>query len=267
MAEWLEEDSRRRGTTAAEALRRAFGEEDVAAYWEVVAKNMEAQRFRLIFVSDTIGPELKKIIEFLNGQMARTEVLAIEVKQYVAGEHQTIVPRVIGDTQDAKDVKHPVRGRRFNRERLLAVLADVGEEPADAAAALLDWAAAHPQLEVTYGDRPAADIRFAGRIVLRIWGKGELEVTLRTLNELDPAWDADRIEDLVRRIETIEKVRFLSPKRNWPHIELTPLADPSRLQQLTASSMTSYGRWRRGTDRLELSPGRPSRSAPAAASR
>ena len=44
--------------------------------------NLKAERFRLVFVSDSIGAELRRIIEFLNGQMSRTEVLAIEVKQY-----------------------------------------------------------------------------------------------------------------------------------------------------------------------------------------
>jgi hypothetical protein len=54
-----------------------------------------------------IAPELRRIIEFLNGQMTQTDVLAIEVKQYTdeAGEQQTIVPRVIGDTADARATK------------------------------------------------------------------------------------------------------------------------------------------------------------------
>jgi|tagenome__1003787_1003787.scaffolds.fasta_scaffold20802764_1 hypothetical protein len=123
MSRWLEENAQRRGSTAAASLRRAFDVEDVAGYWATVANNMEAQRFRLIFVSDVVGVELRKIIEFLNGQMARTDVLATEVKQYRSGDIQRIVPRIIGDTQEAKDVKRP-RGplSRLNRELLLALL-------------------------------------------------------------------------------------------------------------------------------------------------
>lgn len=62
-----------------------------------------------IFVSDGIGAELRRIIEFRKGQMTDTTVLAIEVKQYVdeAGTQQTIVPRVVGQTQQARQAKGP----------------------------------------------------------------------------------------------------------------------------------------------------------------
>ncbi len=233
---WLEEDAARRGTTGSHALRDAFGVEDVENFWQTVHTNLAAERFRLIFVSDVIGPELRKIIEFLNGQMARTDVLAIEVKQYSdqAGEHQTIVPRVIGDTQAARDVKRPAgRAGSIDRDRLLLLIAEVGNEPVMAATALLGWAAGHPQLKVTYGRR-SADIRVFDRILLRVWDVGTLEVTLKTLSALDTTWDPERIEDLVRRMEAIDGVRFLSTKRNWPRIELAPLSQQHGLQQFTA---------------------------------
>src|SRR5437763_1643105 len=94
LATWLEESS---GQSAAEALLEVLGVDDPDAFWDTVAANLEDERFRLIFVSDAIPPELRQIIEFLNGQMTRTDVLAIEVKQYVdeEGRHQTIVPRLI----------------------------------------------------------------------------------------------------------------------------------------------------------------------------
>jgi hypothetical protein len=81
MAAWLEEDAQERGISASQALSDTFGVEDPDAFWATVATNLDAERFRLIFVSDVIPPELRRIIEFLNGQMANTEVLAIEVKQ------------------------------------------------------------------------------------------------------------------------------------------------------------------------------------------
>ena len=72
---------------------------------------MRPSSFRLVFVSDEIPPSLRRIIEFLNGQMTRTEVLAIEVKQYTdaAGTQQTIVPRLVGETEAAKQTKSAVR--------------------------------------------------------------------------------------------------------------------------------------------------------------
>lgn len=56
---------------------------DPDEYWRNVKTNLAAGKLRLVFVSDAIPPELRKIVEFLNTQMTETEVLAIEVKQFV----------------------------------------------------------------------------------------------------------------------------------------------------------------------------------------
>lgn len=57
----------------------------------------EAGRVRMVFVADMILPELRRIVEFLNGQMDAAEVLAVEIKQYKgpsAGQKlKTLVPR------------------------------------------------------------------------------------------------------------------------------------------------------------------------------
>ena len=50
----------------------------------------------MVFVADIIPPELQRIVEFLNGQMDPAEVLAVEIKQFVGSDIQTLVPRVIG---------------------------------------------------------------------------------------------------------------------------------------------------------------------------
>ena len=62
-----------------------------------------------MFVADVISRELRRIIEFLNEQMTQTEVLGVEIRQYVddQGEHQTLVPRLIGQTEVARDAKRP----------------------------------------------------------------------------------------------------------------------------------------------------------------
>jgi hypothetical protein len=48
------------------------------------------------FWDDEIPPELRRVIEFLNERMSPTEVIGIEVRQYVGdGELKTLVPRVV----------------------------------------------------------------------------------------------------------------------------------------------------------------------------
>lgn len=107
MAARVDEAARGEGSTGAEALADQLGVDDPEAFWETVSTNLEEQRFRLVFVSDVIPTGLRNVIEFLNDQMTRTDVLAIKVKQYVDanGQHQTIVPQVIGNTEKAKAVK------------------------------------------------------------------------------------------------------------------------------------------------------------------
>ncbi|MBV9193894.1 MAG: hypothetical protein JO168_07080 [Solirubrobacterales bacterium] len=60
------------------------GEEtDVEDFWARVGENLRAGRVRMVFVSDEFPRELRRVVEFLNGQMNPAEVIAIEVKQYV----------------------------------------------------------------------------------------------------------------------------------------------------------------------------------------
>ena len=232
---WLEQSCE--GQNAEEALLEVLGVDDADAFWDTVASNLEDERFRLIFVSDAILPELRQIIEFLNGQMTRTDVLAIEVKQYmdVEGRHQTIVPRLIGNTEAAKRTKRTrsASSAPTDRTGLLAVLARRDPQEAEVAEALLDWADDHPNLCVRWNR--AGDICLANHNpgLLRIWGQGTYEGTVEikvdTLRKFYPGWDDDdRVERLMRRIEEIEGVRLRDTRMRWPKTPLAPLADPAK---------------------------------------
>ena len=65
-------------------------------FWQQVKTNLQAGRVRLLFIADEIPPELRRVVEFLNGQMDPAEVLAIEVKQFVGENLKALVPRVRG---------------------------------------------------------------------------------------------------------------------------------------------------------------------------
>lgn len=124
-----------------------------------------------MFVSDSIGAELRRIIEFLNSQMSRTEVLASEVKQYTdaEGAHQTIVPRIVGDTAEARAVKRPTsHGDPLDRETLVASIRDRSELAAEAAEGILGWADSEPRVDVRY-TRTGGLIEISGRKLLTLW--------------------------------------------------------------------------------------------------
>jgi hypothetical protein len=90
-------------------------------FWGQVKTNLAAGRLRLVFVADEIPAGLRRVIEFLNAQMGETEVLGIEVKQYVeggAGERATFVSQVIGQTAAARDRKRGGSSGRGPRHEL-----------------------------------------------------------------------------------------------------------------------------------------------------
>lgn len=88
------------------------GQRDPDEYWKQVKTNLQAGRVRLVFVADEIPLELRRVIEFLNGQMDPAEVLGVEIKQYVGENVQTLVPRVIGQTESAVIRKEAVSNSR-----------------------------------------------------------------------------------------------------------------------------------------------------------
>ncbi|ADZ09792.1 hypothetical protein Metbo_1565 [Methanobacterium lacus] len=71
-------------------------------YWNNLESNLKNGKIRLLFVADEIPKELQTIIEFLNNQMDKTEVLGVEIKQYLAEEEQTktLVSRIIGQSAE-----------------------------------------------------------------------------------------------------------------------------------------------------------------------
>ena len=233
MADWLEEAARQRGSTGAETLLEVFGVEDVDGFWQGVDTNLKAERLRLVFVSDSIGTELRSIIEFLNRQMSATEVLAIEVKQYTdaEGEHQTIVPRLVGDTAQARAIKRPAaRGELLDHDQVVAKLQEHNDAAAHAADAILGWAERKPRLDVRYTttfgiveiDRaPLLKIRTHPDSVQRA-----LEVHLESLAKHGEPWDDQHIEQFVRDLAGVGVE--LNSGRRWPNAPIEPLADDSR---------------------------------------
>jgi hypothetical protein len=161
-AHWKDETLRRffeehcavGGVDPEETLRAAFASvDDVEAFWESVRTNLAAERLRLVFVADAIPPELRRIVEFLNGQMTQTEVLAIEVKQYrdASGAHETFVPRLVGQTEAARQVKGRAEKTRWDRNSILAKLEEHGAQAADVGRRLLDWVDARGDLREYFG--------------------------------------------------------------------------------------------------------------------
>lgn len=86
-------------------LQKRLGTSDPEGYWDQVEENLDRGEIRMVFVADQIPSELRKIVEFLNGQLAPAEVLAVEVTQYEGEGLKTLVPRTVGQTAEAEQRK------------------------------------------------------------------------------------------------------------------------------------------------------------------
>ena len=74
-------------------------------YWTAVDRNLRDGELRLLFVADQIPTELRRIIEFLNEKMPTVEVLGVEIRQYEGQSIRALVPRVIGQTEYARQTR------------------------------------------------------------------------------------------------------------------------------------------------------------------
>ena len=120
-------------------LLQSDGEPDADGFWQDVSTNLDAKRLRLLFVADDIPDPLKRVVEFLNGQMPAIEVLAVEIKQFRGNSTQILVPQVIGRTaafdrgQRAQPLTHESflagfgsdKATRGVAERLLKVVSEL----------------------------------------------------------------------------------------------------------------------------------------------
>jgi hypothetical protein len=108
----------------ASMLGQSDDETDVEGYWESVEANLRSRRVRLVFVSDSTPKELRRLVEFLNEEMANVEVLAVEIKQFqreVEHHQRALVPRVVGLTEAARSTKGGSKPKRpTTREDFLA---------------------------------------------------------------------------------------------------------------------------------------------------
>lgn len=78
-------------------------------FWKRAESNLRSKRVRILFVADQVPSELKRVVEFLNEGFSDVEVFAIEVAQYEGEEAKAFVPRLYGQTEEARGTKQTSR--------------------------------------------------------------------------------------------------------------------------------------------------------------
>lgn len=111
---------------------------DADTFWEKVYSNLRLGKLRLIFAADEIPESLRRIIEFLNGQMTDTEVLGLEIRQFVSSQkHRTLVPQILGQTTAAVQAKNQNRFAWTEESYMERVSRISGDQIADVCRRLL----------------------------------------------------------------------------------------------------------------------------------
>ena len=126
---YAEETARAAGTTIDQALGALAPDENLAPeqFFEQFQANLREGQVRLVFFLEEAPPELKSIVEFLNNQTERTEVLVVEARAFSDGDHTVLVPTLHGYTERAQRLKrvvtvHPSARRTWDEESYFQAL-------------------------------------------------------------------------------------------------------------------------------------------------
>jgi hypothetical protein len=233
------------GEEPAAVLAATLGiENEPDEYWERARTNLAAGRLRLVFVADDVPPELRRVVEYLNGQMQSTEVLAVEVKQYVDadGLHQTLVPRLVGQTEAARETKGTFSGREWDRASILQELAAHEDKRAvSVAERLFQWTDARGDLRYWFGKgqkdgsfQAGLDNGVAYLFPFALYSYGRVEIQFQWMLRRPPFDAIERRVELQQRLNAIPGVTIPdSSLAKRPSIPLAALHDDARLKAFT----------------------------------
>lgn len=214
-------------------------------FWQRVKTNLQAGKLRLVFVAEEINSELRRVVEFLNEQMDPTEILAVEIKQYVSQEGlRTLVPRLIGQTAEAQQKKSSATRERKSWDEVSffkEFQVRQGSEEADMARELYEWAVEQELVEVqwgrggTYGGFSAKlkqkARRYSTLFVVDI--AGEFLISSRSYATLAPFDVQEKWQELRSRMSSIGLSLPIDPtETRLPNFRLSSLQDRDGLKQV-----------------------------------
>lgn len=241
----FERECAARGLSADEALSEFLGiNGDAATFWEQVKTNLQAGKIRLVFASDEISTELRRIVEFLNKQMDPAEVLAVEIKQFVGGDNvRTLVPSVFGQTEEAQQRKSATMSptRQWDEETFFAdLLARTGPAAVGIARRLLEWAKNHAT-RISWGKGrqwgsfvPVVRHNEIDYSLFATYTYGAAQLYFAAYKNNRPPFDAEakRVE-LLSKFNEIDGISLPATAISlYPSIQLVDLVPNDRLPQL-----------------------------------
>jgi hypothetical protein len=179
---------------------------DIEGFWLRVKENLETGRIRMLFVGDFIPPELQRMVEFLNEQMSKAEVLAVELRHYAAGDTRTLVPRVFGATIKARQQR---KASDWSLERFIDEFATRhGEAASVAVGRLVDWGEAWGLMVSVDGSGLYLGLNWRRTLYwpLRIVLDGQVIVNFQALKKRPPFVEEVPRKELLERLKAVPGV-------------------------------------------------------------
>lgn len=219
-------------------------------FWNRVDTNLKAGKIRLVLVADVIPNEMRRIIEFLNGQMNPAEIIGIEIKQFVGKNSKTLVPKVIGQTSIAQSIKSVKTLPQIYRDEasFFGEMMEVGGElKSKIAKRIYDWIAykSHrvwfgkgqygrgsyvPVTEIILNNKKVSLMPFA------IWASGSIEIYFQWYKDRPPFDQIEYKTELLKRLNQIEGVNIPESALNRrPSFDILLLAKEEIYNQFIAT--------------------------------
>lgn len=196
----------------AAVLEKFLGERaDTEGFWQQVQENIRNERIRMVFVADDISPELRRIVSFLNRQMRTSEMLAIELKQFVGEGVQAFVPDVIVKP-DVLPPPDTVQTRWTEERFMIKLERESGPEVVPVAKALLDWGI-KSTTKIIWGRgkiwgsfTPVIVVDGTNYNSICVWTSGLVDIQFQYLQNQPPFDALDKRQELARRLNAIPGV-------------------------------------------------------------
>lgn len=236
----FEATCKQQGIHPLETLEQFLNASDEADFfWEKAEENLKEGKIRMLFVADEIPAELRRIVEFLNSQMSRAEVLAVEIKQYAGQNQRSLVPRVIGQTEEATKKREVRTKKRWDEESFFKELeSNRGSEEANIAKKILEWARDKlPRFWWGKGSHygsfyPILDHNGISYYPIGIWSYGKVEIHFQWLQSIRPFDDKSKRIELLDRLNRIPGIDIpVDAIARRPSVYLSIFENESALEQ------------------------------------
>jgi hypothetical protein len=199
--ELAEQSSKQRGSNLEESLEALHPNDGTSTdlFFEKVQENLREAQLRVIFFLEESPVELRSVVDFLNKQMERSEVLLVEARQYTHNDFRVVVPVLFGYTDQARMVKRsvtvtPVQSRkRWDKDLFFADASQkLRPEEVQAVASLFEGCV-ELGFEIAWGSGKETgsysikDTSLAQRSLLTVYSNGTLALNFGWLNETEKA--------------------------------------------------------------------------------